>query len=174
MKRTGWTRLCMLLLSALLLMPLGAQAQSEPTPPNVTELMQKYTDLDLTPYLGKTVYLNFFTEWCYFCMQEMPDIKQMYDTYDEDALQIVLVHVWDGEDESNTESVKEKYGLEDLTFFEDKDFTAATMVGLQGYPASLFLNPDGTIATGANYLLTWEDMSAQLDAMGVQRKAEDE
>lgn len=160
------------MISALALLVSGALAQ-ETAVPNVTELMRQYTSLDLTPYLGKTVYLNFFTEWCYYCMQEMPDIKRMYDAYDENELQIVLVHVWDGEDESSTENVKAAYGMEDMTFFEDQDFAAASLVGLQGYPASLFLKPDGTIALGANYMLTWEQMSAQLDEMGVSRKADE-
>lgn len=162
--------LCLMLCALVLLTP-GALAQSAP---NVTALMRQHTSLDLTPYLGKTVYLNFFTEWCYYCMQEMPDIQRMHETYDEEELEIVLVHVWDGEDESNTENVRETYGLEDVTFFEDQDFAVASMVGLQGYPASLFLNPDGTLASGANYLLTWEQMSAQLDEMGVARKADEE
>ncbi len=162
--------LCLMLCALVLLTP-GAHAQSAP---NVTALMRQHTSLDLTPYLGKTVYLNFFTEWCYYCMQEMPDIQRMHETYDEDGLEIVLVHVWDGEDESNTENVRETYGLEDVTFFEDQDFAVASMVGLQGYPASLFLHPDGTLASGANYLLTWEQMSAQLDEMGVARKADEE
>lgn len=160
------------MISALALLVSGALAQ-EAAVPNVTELMRQYTSLDLTPYLGKTVYINFFTEWCYYCMQEMPDIKRMYDAYDENELQIVLVHVWDGEDESSTENVKAAYGMEDMTFFEDQDFAAASLVGLQGYPASLFLNPDGTIALGANYMLSWEQMSAQLDEMGVSRKADE-
>lgn len=171
MERKRMRRL-LAMISVLALLVSGALAQ-ETAVPNVTELMQQYTSLDLTPYLGKTVYLNFFTEWCYYCMQEMPDIKQMYDTYDENELQIVLVHVWDGEDESSTENVKAAYGMEDMTFFEDQDFAAASLVGLQGYPASLFLNPDGTIALGANYMLTWEQMSAQLDEMGVSRKADE-
>ena len=107
-------------------------------------------------------------------MQEMPDIKTLYDTYDEDELAIVLVHVWDGENADNTASVKEKYGMEDMTFFEDEDMLVASLVGLQGYPASLFLNPDGTLAAAANYMLTLEQMTGQLDAMGVARKAAEE
>lgn len=142
--------------------------------PNVTELMNSYTELDLSPYLGKTVFINFFTEWCYYCMQEMPDIKALYDTYSEDELAIVLVHVWDGENADNTASVKGKYGMEDMTFFEDEDMMVASLVGLQGYPASLFLNPDGTLEAAANYMLTLEQMTGQLDAMGVARKAAEE
>ena len=164
------------IIALMLVLALALSACSAPAEeaPNVTQLMNSYTSLDLSPYLGKTVFINFFTEWCYYCMQEMPDIKTLYDTYDEDELAIVLVHVWDGENADNTASVKEKYGMEDMTFFEDEDMLVASLVGLQGYPASLFLNPDGTLEAAANYMLTLEQMTGQLDAMGVARKAAEE
>lgn len=172
MKRTAACFFCLLMCLTALLAPVSVVAETEQSAPNVIELMKTYTQLDLTPYEGKAIFLNFFTEWCYYCMQEMPDIKTMYETYDPDELQIVLVHVWDGENESNTESVKKNHGLDELTFFEDEDLLVSRLVGLQGYPASLFVNKDGTLAAGANYALSWEQLSAQLDGMGVARKAD--
>ncbi len=172
MKRTAARILCLLMCAMALLAPVSALAAEEQSAPNVIELMKTYTQLDLTPYEGKAIYLNFFTEWCYYCMQEMPDIKTMYETYDPEELQIVLVHVWDGEDASNTESVKKAHGLEELTFFEDKDGMVASLVGLQGYPASLYVNKDGTLAAGYNYALSLEQLCAPLDAMGVARRAD--
>ena len=50
------------------------------------------TVLDLTQYEGKAVFINYFTEWCGYCMAEMPDIKRAYDAYDPDSLQIILIH----------------------------------------------------------------------------------
>ena len=156
MNKSSLRKLAGLLVLAVLLAaaPLAPAEEA----PNVTQLMNSHTSLDLSPY----------------CMQEMPDIKTLYDTYDEDELAIVLVHVWDGENADNTASVKEKYGMEDMTFFEDEDMLVASLVGLQGYPASLFLNPDGTLEAAANYMLTLEQMTGQLDAMGVARKAAEE
>ena len=168
-----WFRRLAGLLALMTLLAAAPLAPAEEAP-NVTDLLNSYTELDLTPYRGKAVFLNFFTEWCYYCMREMPDIKTLHDTYSEDELAIVLVHVWDGENADNTASVKEKYGLEDLTFFEDEDLMVASLVGLQGYPASLFLNPDGTLAGAANYMLTLDEMTEQLDGMGVARKAAEE
>lgn len=105
MNKSSLRKLAGLLVLAVLLAaaPLAPAEEA----PNVTQLMNSHTSLDLSPYLGKTVFINFFTEWCYYCMQEMPDIKTLYDTYDEDELAIVLVHVWDGENADNTASVKE-------------------------------------------------------------------
>ncbi|MDD6143200.1 MAG: TlpA disulfide reductase family protein [bacterium] len=164
LKRTFILMLCLMMLA------LPAMAE-ENAKPDVTGILKEYSKLDLSPYLGKVVLVNFFTEWCQYCMQEMPDIRKLTDLYEEDSLQVVLVHPWAGEDASNTENVKERFGMHDMTFFEDEDGLVSQIVGVPGYPTSLFVNPDGTLEAGAAYMLTLEQMTAQLDAMGAVRKA---
>ena len=169
-KRTLALALCLLTLA----LPFASFAQEENAAPNVTELLKEYTKLDLTPYLGKTVLVNFFTEWCVYCMQEMPDVKKVAEMYDEEAFQVVLVHPWQNEDASNTESVKAKFGMENVVFFEDEDSLVTSVIGVPGFPTSLFLNPDGTIAGAAPFMLTLDQLTMQLDQMGVPRKAAEE
>lgn len=166
-------RLMALLLCMLL--PLSACAetaapQTESTP-NVVDVLNEYTTLDLSEHLGKTVLINFFTEWCTYCMKEMPDMKEVNDLYDPESFQMILVHVWDGEDESNTESVKERFGMHHMNFFEDTDRVVASVVGVPGYPATLILNPDGSLAAGQSGMLTYDVLTQFLDGMGVERKA---
>ena len=158
--------LCLMLMTGL----TGAYAQT--VTPNVTDLLFKYTDLDLNPYKGKTVLLNFFTEWCYYCMQEMPDLKKVNDMYDPEQFQMVLVHVWDGEDETATETVKARFGMEDLVFFEDTDRMVASVVGLMGYPATIIVEPDGELAYAVNSMVTEEWLTTALDEMDVKRMEE--
>jgi len=158
--------LCLMLMTGL----TGAYAQT--VTPNVTDLLFKYTDLDLNPYKGKTVLLNFFTEWCYYCMQEMPDLKKVNDMYDPEQFQMVLVHVWDGEDESATETVKAKFGMEDMVFFEDTDRMVASVVGLMGYPATIIVKPNGELAYAVNSMVTEEWLTTALDEMEVKRMEE--
>ena len=161
-----------------LLLPLSACAETTAEPqenelPNVTELLNKYTTLDLSPYVGKTVLVNFFTEWCGYCMQEMPDFREVNDLYNPEQFQMVLVHVWDGEDETNTQNVKDRFDMHDMTFFEDTDRLVASVVGVPGYPATLILNPDGTLAAGQSGMLTKDVLTAFLDELGVERVAEE-
>lgn len=158
--------LCLMLMTGL----TGAYAQT--VTPNVTDLLFKYTDLDLNPYKGKTVLLNFFTEWCYYCMQEMPDLKKVNDMYDPEQFQMVLVHVWDGEDETATETVKARFGMEDMVFFEDTDRMVASVVGLMGYPATIIVEPDGELAYAVNSMVTEEWLTTALDEMEVKRMEE--
>ena len=163
----------LLALMLCMMLPLAACAQSEAPAkeevPNVTELLSKYTTLDLSPYLGKTVLVNFFTEWCVYCMMEMPDFREANDLYSADSFQMVLVHVWDGEDETNTQSVKDRFDMHHMTFFEDSDRMVSSLVGVPGYPATLILNPDGTLAAGQSGMLTLDVLTAFLDEMGVER-----
>ena len=169
-------RLRLLALLLCLMLPLYACAESttqENTEmPTVTEFLKQYTTLDLTEHLGKTVLINFFTEWCPYCMQEMPDLKAVNDLYDPGSFQMVLVHVWDGEDETSTENVKEKFGMEHMTFFEDTDRLVASVVGLQGYPATLVISPDGTLNAAQSGMVTLEALTSHLDATGVKRAEE--
>ena len=168
-------RLRLLALLLCLMLPLYACAESttqENTEmPTVTEFLKQYTTLDLTEHLGKTVLINFFTEWCPYCMQEMPDLKAVNDLYDPESFHMILVHVWDGEDASNTESVKERYDMHHMEFFEDEDRMVAAVAGVPGYPATLILHPDGTLAAGQSSMLTYDMLTAFLDNMGVERKA---
>ena len=163
--------LALMLCLAALSIPFSAFAE-ETEDPNATELLKTYTKLDLTPYLGKTVLVNFFTEWCTYCMQEMPDLKAAAEMYDPDTFQLVFVHPWDGEDASNTESVKAKFGMEDMVFVEDEDGAIASLVGLPGYPTSLFIDAEGTLVGAAPFMLTLDQLTYQLDQMGAQRKAD--
>lgn len=165
----------MLALLLCLLLPLSACAETaepqEAEPLNVIDFFSQYTQLDLTPHRGKTILINFFTEWCTYCMQEMPDMKEVNDLYDPESFHMVLVHVWDGEDESNTESVKERFGMQHMNFFEDTDRMAASAAGVPGYPATLIVGPDGTLVGAQSGMLTLDVLTEFLDGMGVERVA---
>ena len=165
----------MLSLLLCLLLPLTACAETaepqETEPLNVIDFFNQYTQLDLTPHRGKTILINFFTEWCTYCMQEMPDMKEVNDLYDSESFHMVLVHVWDGEDESNTESVKERFGMQHMNFFEDTDRMAASAAGVPGYPATLIVGPDGTLIGAQSGMLTLDVLTEFLDSMGVERVA---
>ena len=102
----------------------------------------------------------------------MPDLKAAAEMYDPETFQLVFVHPWDGEDASNTESVKARFGMEEMVFVEDEDGAIASLVGVPGYPTSLFIDAEGTLVAAAPFMLTLDQLTYQLDQMGVQRKAD--
>jgi thiol-disulfide isomerase/thioredoxin len=126
------------------------------------------TALDLSQFAGKAVFLNFFTEWCPYCMEEMPDIKRIYDLYDPESLAIVLVHPWDGENADNTASVVAKYGLEGINTVEDTDMAISQIVGMPGYyPTSVFIDKNGYLYYAVASKLEFDLMAQLMDEMGV-------
>lgn len=45
----------------------------------------------LSDYKGKTVFLNFWATWCPPCRAEMPDIQKIYETYDTEGDEALIV-----------------------------------------------------------------------------------
>lgn len=124
------------------------------------------TALDLTQYKGKAIWLNFFTGWCTYCMEEMPEIKRVFDEYDPDQIAIVLIHVWDGENAGDSQAVIDRFGLQDMIMVEDQEMELAGMVGLQGYPTSFFIDKEGYLYDGT-YTLDYSGMTGYMTGLGV-------
>ena len=164
-------------LLAATLIPLAAVAQSassdtEPTRYYMPDYFAQ-TSLDITQYKGKAVFMNFFTGWCQYCMQEMPDLKKVFDEYDPNDVAVILVHAWDGENADDSAAVVEKYGLQGVTLVEDQDLTLTGMF-VQGYPTSMFIDQDGYMTVGhyQSGMLTYEGMTSLLAEMGVQKSSD--
>lgn len=164
------TRLAAALLALTVLLCTGA-AQGQTEKMDALAIL-KDSSIDLSPYEGKAVFLNFFTEWCGYCMREMPEIKKIFEEYRRDELEIILVHVWNGEDERNSESVRETFGLEEMTFFEDQDMGLSQFVGLQYFPTSIFIDKDGYLVAALSQALTYEQMVTIMEEMGIGKAAE--
>lgn len=127
----------------------------------------KSIGLDLTPYEGKAIIVNFFTTWCYYCNEEMPDFMKAYKNYSKDDLQMVFVHVWDGETDVETKAFQEKHGMQEMTFVEDKDGSIAGSVQVPGYPTSLLIDKDGYLIAGVASMLSYEQLTDYLKQMDV-------
>lgn len=182
------------LLAVLTLVPFAALAEAAPTATTPAETTQTETapaetnadgmpyilsyfadtPLDVTQYEGKALFLNFFTGWCHYCMQEMPEIKEIYDTYDPDQVAIILIHVWDGEDASDSAQVVSKYGLENMILLEDDQLTLTNLIGLSGFPTSLFIDQQGYVKSYQPTALDFDTMSQILDSMGIAKRADTE
>lgn len=127
------------------------------------------TPLNLKEYWGKGFLLFFFTEASPDCAKQLPEIKKIYESFSSDELQIVLIHEWSGEMEQNTENVKELYGLESLTFFEDTDLAVAKKINIPNIPMTIFINNGGYLYDAFVYAVDYEKMAEVLDTMGVSR-----
>jgi len=136
---------------------------------DIIDYLSSLSSLDLNPYRGKVIALNFFTSWCGYCMEEMPRFKQVFTEYNPEEIEIILVHAWNGEGQKEGERVKERFGLEEMNIYEDTDCSLTNSLGIIGFPTTLFIAQDGVSVSGANGMITYDQLTQHLDTLGVSR-----
>lgn len=146
-------------------------APEEPTKAEEPELMPAidFTLKDqygnthtLSDYKGKTVFLNFWATWCPPCRAEMPDIQKIYETYDtegEDALIVLGV--------AGPNMGSEKSEEEIIKFLEENGYTYPVVMdttgemfrayGIYSFPTTFMIDRDGNVFGYASGQLN-EDM----------------
>lgn len=92
---------------------------------------------------GSPVWLSFFATWCPPCQEETPVLRDAYQTYVDDGLQMVAVSV----QETTPADVAEYAATYGLDYTIGFDATGAVFETFQGFglPTHLFIDADGVI-----------------------------
>ncbi|HEX2668196.1 MAG TPA: TlpA disulfide reductase family protein [Gammaproteobacteria bacterium] len=99
------------------------------------------TPLDLAPYKGKVVYLDFWASWCKPCRQSFPWMNAMQKKY---AGELVIVAVnLDEEQADAARFLKETPA--DFTVVYDPEGKSAEQYGIIGMPSSFVIGRDGQV-----------------------------
>ena len=104
----------------------------------------------LSDYKGKTVFLNFWATWCGPCRSEMPDIQNLYETYDtegEDAVIILGVaapEIGQEKDEARIKTFLEEHGYTYPTVMDSTGELFA-QYGISSFPTTFMIDRDGNI-----------------------------
>lgn len=117
----------------------------------------------LSDYKGKTVFLNFWATWCSPCQAEMPDIQKIYEEYDtegEDALIVLGIAAPGYGNEKSEEEIKD--------FLEENGYTYPVVMdtggnifsqyGVYSYPTTFMIDRDGNVFGYVTGQLTEEIM----------------
>ena len=117
----------------------------------------------LSDYKGKVVFLNFWASWCGPCLKEMPDIEDLYQEYNKNADDIVILGVAN----PKTKEYPNNYdmGKDQLTLFlADNELTFPTVFDETGeffdkyfissFPTTFMINKDGDIHGYISGMLT--------------------
>ncbi|MDO9694610.1 MAG: TlpA disulfide reductase family protein [Candidatus Latescibacteria bacterium] len=126
------------LLLALLVAALPAAAGLDgprvPTP----------TALDLKPYAGRVVYVDFWASWCQPCRSSFPWLNELQKKYGERGLTVLMVN--EDHDRKAAETFLAELGG-DLQIIWDVGNKFALAYELQAMPSSFLIGRDGRLRT---------------------------
>jgi peroxiredoxin len=100
--------------------------------------------VQLSSLRGNPVVLNFWTSWCGYCADEMPDFQDAYDTYKDDGLIILAINVTVDDTRNDAINYIDEFGFSMPVLFDDKG-DAMRKYNVNGYPNSFFIDSSGVI-----------------------------
>ncbi|ATD56089.1 cytochrome c biogenesis protein/redoxin [Clostridium chauvoei] len=104
----------------------------------------------LGDYKGKTIFLNFWGTWCPPCREEMPYINELYEEYNKNQDDIVILGVATPNigREGSEESIKEFLDKNRYTFpvVFDNNATQVYGYGISAFPSTFIINKEGYIS----------------------------
>lgn len=103
------------------------------------------TSISLSSYKGKTIILNFFGTWCYYCNEELPDLQKVKNSQSDVQVLLVAAPGVNGEGSiRDVENYMASKGFS-MKIVYDTNLAATRMYRISGYPTTFIYQPDGTI-----------------------------
>lgn len=138
-----------LALAGLLAAPmLDARAEGR-TAPEFVSISQWLNSgpLSLASLRGKVVLVNFWTYACYNCINTLPHVTKLYDTYRGQGLVIIGVHTPEFPFEKSTANVRaaiQRHGIK-YPVAQDNEFSTWKAYRNEYWPAQYIIDRNGTI-----------------------------
>ncbi len=99
--------------------------------------------IGLSQFRGKkSVLLVFGATWCPYCVQEVPELKEIYNAYNDGEIKVLYVDVQ--ESRETVASFVEKHSIP-YTVLLDADSSVARDYGVRGIPHQVMIAKDGSI-----------------------------
>lgn len=122
---------------------------------------------NLADYAGQKVYVKFWASWCSICLSGMEELNLLAG---EDTDFAVLTIVSPGSNaEKNTESFAKWFegfpNAENITVLLDEGGTFFEEYGIIGYPTSVYIGSDGTLAKSMTGHFSNEEIKDSFDAI---------
>lgn len=118
----------------------------------------KLSDMD-----DKVVWLNFWATWCVPCKRELPDIQALYDEFNDDGLEVLIINY--KESEATALEFLPQLGIS-MPPVIDRAGAIYEDYRLTGLPDSFWVGRDGRIATLYYGFITEEIARNRLEALG--------
>lgn len=137
----------------------------QPLPPSIDfTLKDQFGNTHtLSDYKGKTIFLNFWATWCPPCRAEMPDIQKLYEAYDTEGDNALIVLGVAGP-EIGQEGTEEEI----TAFLEEQGYTYPVLMdtsgelfqayGVSALPTTYMIDRDGNIFGYVSGMLSMDMM----------------
>ena len=131
-----------------------ATAEPSPTPasterptiaaPDFTLTDQYGNTHTLSDYKGKVVFLNFWADWCGYCVEEMPDIQQLYLDEGENTGDVIILGITNG---LSQQEMADFFAEKELTYptLLDTDGSVFATYGAYSLPTTFMIDVDGNV-----------------------------
>ncbi|MFT4106190.1 MAG: cytochrome c biogenesis protein CcdA [Lacrimispora sp.] len=140
------------------------ESESQPLPAIDFTLTDQFGNThSLSDYKGKTIFLNFWATWCPPCRAEMPDIQKLYESYEKEGDNALIVL---GVAAPNYGQEKDEEGIK--KFLEENGYTYPTLMdttgelfeayGVFSYPTTFMIDRDGNVFGYASGMLSEDTM----------------
>jgi len=99
-------------------------------------------EIKLSNYRGKVVFLNFWATWCLPCVEEMPEMETMKNTFKDRKFQMLAVSV-----DTNWDVVKTFYKEHHLTIpaFLDPGHQVSNLYKVFKFPETFLIDGNGHV-----------------------------
>jgi len=103
----------------------------------------------LSEYQGKAVFLNFWATWCPYCVEEMPDIEELYHELGENQKDVVILGVaapgsYDSVDEKGVVDFLKEHGWT-YPVVMDRTGEFFDIYGASSLPTTWLIRKDGSL-----------------------------
>lgn len=141
----------------------SASGQESTPAPDFVVVDAQGNEVSLSSFRGKPVVVNFWTSWCTYCKQEMPDFQNAYDAYGE-RVEFMMVNSTSDSQETlkKAQAYLDESGYTFPCYF-DTTGQAAQAYQLQGYPTTYVIDAQGNIATYSIGAMTEENLMSVLE-----------
>jgi thiol-disulfide isomerase/thioredoxin len=100
--------------------------------------------INLKDYKGKYVYLDFWGSWCAPCIEQIPELKRIYNLTSREKLIFIGIAVKEtGKNKVKAEIRKNKIKWANL--ISDTKNPIAEQYGINRYPTNILIDPNGKI-----------------------------
>ena len=120
------------------------------------------TEVELSQFRGKVIFLNLWATWCGPCVAEMPSIQELYNLVGDEGIVFLMIS---DEDRETVGDFVEKEGfsfpvyLSQNKIFDDDDFP--DLLKTRGIPTTYIIDSDGWVIFRHVGSAKWDDESCR-------------